>query len=265
MARKILFIDIDGTLLGYRADGPFIPDSAVQAIRRARKKGNQVWLCTGRTIGEVDRFVLAPGFDGIIASVGGYIRRGEQIVQNRHLPEDRLTDLMKRFQDRSLHFYLETDTFLFADSETRQWLRDMGMDGFLEKFRPLEEAEPGRTGKLTVCAPAELWAAEFGDLAEHYRLDLAGWAGKETVCAELSPKENSKGAAVRQVLEQLGIPAGDAFGFGDSMNDREMFAACGTAVAMGNAPKAVQELADYVTASLTEDGLARAMEQLGLA
>lgn len=44
---KIIFIDVDGTLLSYENK---LPESAVTAIRQARKNGHKVYICTGRSV-----------------------------------------------------------------------------------------------------------------------------------------------------------------------------------------------------------------------
>jgi Predicted hydrolases of the HAD superfamily len=47
---KILFIDVDGTLVDYETN---LPESAVEAIRRARQNGHRVYISTGRSKAEV--------------------------------------------------------------------------------------------------------------------------------------------------------------------------------------------------------------------
>ena len=47
---KIIFLDVDGTLVDYENH---LPDSALTAIRAARKNGHCVYLCTGRSRAEV--------------------------------------------------------------------------------------------------------------------------------------------------------------------------------------------------------------------
>ena len=42
---KLIFLDVDGTLVDYHNR---IPESAVKAIRQAREKGHLVYVCTGR-------------------------------------------------------------------------------------------------------------------------------------------------------------------------------------------------------------------------
>ncbi len=74
----------------------------------------------------------------------------------------------------------------------------------------------------------------------------------------------SKGSALRRVAEGLGVAREDIVAFGDSHNDLAMFAYAGLAIAMANANAEVREGAGMVTASNEEDGVALALERLGL-
>lgn len=66
---KILFVDVDGTLVDYENN---LPDSAVEAIRRARKNGHKVYICTGRSKAEVYQNLWNIGLDGMIGGNGSY-------------------------------------------------------------------------------------------------------------------------------------------------------------------------------------------------
>ena len=70
MKQKLIFLDIDGTLL---PPGEMtVPASAVEAIRQARANGHKVFLCTGRNL-RMTKPLLAYGFDGFVCSAGGYV------------------------------------------------------------------------------------------------------------------------------------------------------------------------------------------------
>ena len=43
---KIIFLDVDGTLVDYKGR---IPESAAAAVRLARQQGHKVYICTGRS------------------------------------------------------------------------------------------------------------------------------------------------------------------------------------------------------------------------
>lgn len=47
---KIIFLDVDGTIVDY---DNHIPDSAREAIRKARENGHLVYVCTGRSKAEM--------------------------------------------------------------------------------------------------------------------------------------------------------------------------------------------------------------------
>ena len=50
MDRKIIFLDVDGTLVDCEGK---LPDSAARAVRQARENGHRVYICTGRSRAEV--------------------------------------------------------------------------------------------------------------------------------------------------------------------------------------------------------------------
>ena len=73
----------------------------------------------------------------------------------------------------------------------------------------------------------------------------------------------NKAVGLQELIDQLGIARGEVAAFGDNYNDVEMLKLAGTAVAMGNAVEEVKALADYVTTSSDQDGIARALAHLG--
>ena len=75
--KKLIFLDIDGTLVQPGENTP--PESAVQAIKAAQAKGNKVFLCTGRNL-DMLKPLLRFGFDGMVASSGGYVTVGDEVI-----------------------------------------------------------------------------------------------------------------------------------------------------------------------------------------
>ena len=76
--------------------------------------------------------------------------------------------------------------------------------------------------------------------------------------------EVSKGAALRRIAHLLDVPREEIVAFGDSHNDLEMLEFAGTGVAMGNASAELRAVADMVTTGNDEDGVAVALERLGV-
>ena len=95
--------------------------------------------------------------------------------------------------------------------------------------------------------------AAVGDAA------IATWTVDGLV--EISAAGVTKATALARVAEELGVEAADVVAFGDMPNDLEMLRWVGHGVAMGNAHPALKDVADEVTATNAEDGLALVLER----
>ena len=73
---------------------------------------------------------------------------------------------------------------------------------------------------------------------------------------DITNKDVSKGVAIEKVLKHLNISKENSIGFGDHINDYDLFNAVGFKVAMGNANEKLKEKADYVTLTNDENGVA---------
>ena len=91
-----------------------------------------------------------------------------------------------------------------------------------------------------------------------------GGRGHEALFGDLAPVTSTKVGAIETLLARLGASREQAVAFGDADVDIDMLRYCGTGVAMGNGSDGVKEAADLVTSDVEEDGLARALERLGL-
>ena len=81
---------------------------------------------------------------------------------------------------------------------------------------------------------------------------------------EITCRGITKAIGMEKYLEYTGIKREDSIGIGDGPNDFEMIDFAGTGVAMGNGVPALKEHADYVTDTVTNDGIYKAFDHLGL-
>ncbi|HEY8489239.1 MAG TPA: HAD-IIB family hydrolase, partial [Thermaerobacter sp.] len=79
---------------------------------------------------------------------------------------------------------------------------------------------------------------------------------------DLLPPGIHKAAGLERLAAHLGIPREQVVAVGDNDNDCEMLRWAGLGVAMGNAHPDVKAVADYVTATNGEDGVARLIEEV---
>ena len=81
---------------------------------------------------------------------------------------------------------------------------------------------------------------------------------------EIGRKGTSKASALLYLMDLLGVKREELMACGDSMNDAKMIQLAGIGVAMENGCAEIKEMADYVTESNAEDGVAKAFRRFVL-
>lgn len=260
--RRILFFDIDGTLVdsGDRS----IPGSTVQAIQTARAAGHLVYINSGRPWCGVDPRVKAMGFHGFICGCGLYIREGEDVLFHRRLSKAVqlwVVDLVRRYDLQVMyegadHVYFDLTRPLAPQPAAEKSYYDrMGLD---------TEGDPA--GPEADFDKFVVWTGPGFDLAAFQRevdgeFDLIL---REGGLIELISRGCSKGKAMEYLLERHGLTRENCVAIGDSTNDLPMLEAAGVSVAMGNGDPRIFPCVSFVTAGLRHDGIAQALERLGL-
>ncbi len=98
------------------------------------------------------------------------------------------------------------------------------------------------------------------EMAEKYKNKLYVIRSTPRFC-EFSDPKATKGNALRFLADKWGIKKEEIMACGDQDNDIEMLLAAGTKVAMGNATDALKSIADYVTDTVDNDGVPKAVEK----
>ena len=114
---KILFIDIDGTLVDYENR---LPASAVKAIRMARAAGHRVYLCSGRSKAENKQEIWDIGLDGYIGGNGSYVESDGEVVMHQLVTPEQCRRIVDWLHSRKLEFYLESNSGLYGSENFRQ-------------------------------------------------------------------------------------------------------------------------------------------------
>lgn len=274
---RVIFLDVDGTLVDY--DGR-IPATAVDAIRRARAAGHRVYLSTGRSRAEVYDELWEIGLDGLIGANGAYVEDAGQVVLHQHLSAGQCRRVVDWLQERGLEFYLESNAGLFA-SENFEAAGEPVMRRYVAgKGDPQAATITVRGAFPEMVFGGELYRDDvnkvsylLGSIADHHdatrafpELKSGTWGGRgaEALFGDLGVAGITKAHAVDVLLAHLGADRRHTVAFGDAAVDIPMLEYCAIGVAMGNSSPDVLAVADVVTSDVDDDGLLRAFEQLGL-
>lgn len=114
---KIIFIDVDGTLVDYSGN---LPESAGKAIKAARENGNRVYICTGRSKAEVYPYIRDIGLDGMIGGNGSYIEDNDTVVMHQSLSYEDNKAIVDFLKEEGLEFYLESNSGLYASKDFKE-------------------------------------------------------------------------------------------------------------------------------------------------
>lgn len=271
-SEKIIFLDIDGTLIDYTQQ---LPQSAREALSRAQANGHKLLISSGRSKPSIYPWLLNLGFDGIIAGEGAYAEFGGKIVFESAIPEAQISRVYTYLNDRKIGFYEESNSGLHGNryflSETA---RSFGVSEEVAAEN-LQTAFPGLTfdhqdyhldvNKVSFVMSPRISKSELEkEFGEYFRIGIWNIFGKGRDFGDFTQKNLTKATAVAVLLDKLGLKREDTFAFGDSFNDIEILQYCQTGIAMGNAVDELKAVADYVTSDVTDDGVFKAFRHFGL-
>lgn len=277
--KKIIFLDVDGTIVDYDNR---IPDSAKIAIQQSRKNGHLVFLCTGRSKAEMPNKILDIGFDGIIGGNGSYIEYKNQVLMHQLIPYETAKQVVDWLESRGLEFYLESNNGLFASRNFRDAARQILRIYALGKGASEDQIlnmEPEDVLHGLVYG-GELYRNDLNKISfilhsyqDHLdskkafpQLKAGTWGGRgeSALFGDLGVKDINKAHAVNIILKHLGANHIDTIAFGDAKVDIPMLETCKIGVAMGNGGPEILAMADIITDDVRQDGLYNAFKKLNL-
>jgi len=277
MTRKAVFLDVDGTFVNERG---VVPPSARDAVIAARANGHQVFLCTGRSTAELWDEIMEPGFDGVIASAGGYVEYEGEVLLHRSVPVEHIRHAVEFFHRHGVEYYLEANSGLYGSARAPHRLRELIFGGVTDEdvLAELERGLRGFVDSLVIGAdPLRTDINKISFLDSDISIDRiqAEFAGEFEVIpatvpmfgpnsGEMSIPGIHKATAIELLIEHAGIPREHTIAYGDGRNDIEMLTFVEVGVAMGNAHPALLEVADVVTADTDHHGIALGFQSLGL-
>lgn len=259
----IVFFDIDGTLIDERSQQ--IPESTVRAVEALSRNGHIPVVNTGRPFTHVDSRVREMAFRGFACGCGMEVQLdGRWLLQLRPEPAlcRKVVECSRKYGMRS--FYELAEGGLLLDGEN--------------SYHPLmmPEVERMRSVGYRICQLADFPEPQFMKLVT-FRDE---GSDPDAFCAELRSdftiidrggfmyelilKGCSKAAGMQMILDHLGADRQETMAIGDSTNDLTMFQLAGHTVCMGNGMEELKRVSEYVTASVMEDGIEKALQHYGL-
>jgi Cof subfamily protein (haloacid dehalogenase superfamily) len=255
---RLAAIDLDGTLL--RSDGT-ISQRSRDAIRAVRAKGIAVVIVTARGPSSVTELAHDAGIEGsAICSNGALIvdLASGAVIRERLIETELAIRLVHELRHRlpGIAFAVEHARFTHEPGFTTNW--ELPPE---TRIADAIELLDGPAAKLLMRHEGHELDAILA-VAREVAGDGATVVLSGNVAVEVTGVGVNKAAGLAEVAEELGSEAQDVVAFGDYPNDVPMLAWAGRGVAVANAHAEVLAVADEVTASNDEDGVALVLERL---
>lgn len=275
MAIKLIAIDLDGTLLDSKRN---LSKENYQAIQDAKAAGIKVVLCTGRPLRSMnyllDELHLKDEEDLAITYNGGLIQhtKSGDIVHEFTLDRKQCIDIYKLGQELNLPVNFIDLEYIYeppypegVESIYNKGNTNIPKDQALQFSKLLmdEMPEPFTINKVVMSRPGEELDAAIPRIDKSYYEKYNIYKSQDNIL-EILPKNVDKGFAMRVVGEMLGLEKNEIMGIGDQENDKSLVENAGLGVAMGNAIEDVKTVADYITKTNDDHGVAHAIRKFAL-
>lgn len=261
--RWLIGLDIDGTVL---TEGGELDPRVASEIRRVRDLGHEIMPATGRsvsmTLPVVDRLSIAPAY--AVSANGAIVMR-----RDKEAPMGYVRDRVETFDPAevltTIRGYLEGASFAVEDPEGRFRFTGKFPEGALAADRlqvDFEQLLESPATRVVVLSPGHA-VEDFLQVVERMGLHKVSYNVGWTAWLDIAPDGVNKGTGMEYVRQQLGVAPERVLVMGDGRNDIDMFrwaaAGGGVAIAMGQAPDEVREVATDVTGTDRESGVATAL------
>lgn len=264
--KKLIFFDIDGTIITEGHENRIVPDSALTALHTLRKNGHLCFINSGRSYAEIDKEIRKLPFDGLICGCGTYIAWQGKTLLSHTIPFSLGNRILKDLELCHLEWLLEGIDHIYYS--TKPYSTHIG--NFQTEHKILipdafclvtpEHAQNLTFDKFCICLRPD---SDF-DRFKHTYDETLTFIDRGNNFFEVIPAGFSKASGIAFLENYFHISHENTIAIGDSTNDLPMLNYASYSIAMGNSSEELFDIVDYVTDSVLDDGIYNAMQHLRL-
>ena len=261
MAYKLIAADMDGTLLNSNEE---ISDITVNAINRAVEKGVVVTLSTGRPLQGVEKYINQLNLNCPVITYNGAViahSKTKKILFSQDMDAREAGIVYNLAIKKGVMFIVWSQNKLYASEISEKTYFYEGITNtkaeLLTDFAKV--AEQGITKMLWYAQPEIL--DEYINELKEVEFYNTTFTKSRAYFLEFFSNKVSKAVAMEKLGQYYGINREEMIAIGDQTNDLPMIEYAGLGVAMANGVDKVKAVADYITTSNNEDGVANVINK----
>ena len=285
---KLVAIDLDGTMLNQYG---IVTEKTKKAIRNAIQKGTEIVIASGRPIDSIKTIAKEIGSEKYFIAGNGaliYDIQKDEIIYDKFLSKQKVLEIIKICEENSISYNVYTDKTILAtalkynvlyyqkENLKKEESKQTKISIIENMYEYVKERKEEKFLKITICDENQ---TVFQSIIRKLRkiegievLDVSHMSRKtikqgteeimvEYYYTEITMKNVDKWEALKYLIEKLGISKEEVMAIGDNVNDKKMIQEAGLGVIMKGSTPEVTEIADYITLSNKEDGVANVLEK----
>lgn len=252
--RKMIVLDLDGTTL---RNDKTVPTNTINTLIKEKTKGNDIIFATARPPRDAYKYVPEQLKDNpIICYNGAAIVSSDnlEMIYDKQITREDVLKILDVCNDYGYNqISLEINDTLYSNFDTTPFFGNAK-----NEIRDLRQMGYDSVFKLIICSEKPI--------DENILLKLPnttkGIITDKKILCQIMSSEASKWTAISNLANKMNIKTENIIAFGDDTNDIEMIKNAGIGVAMGNADEQLKSIADFITDTNQNDGVAKFLEKM---
>lgn len=262
--KGIVFFDFDGTLVDEQIAMYQPSIKTVEAIKKLQENGYKAILNTGRSRCYVPDMPIS--FDGYLTCNGGYTEVEKTVVDATTFEKDILIEMTDFLEENDFSYAIERPHNCLCNDINNPTMARM-LDEFhfrQNAFIQMEDKEKALNEpvyKLLVVFPDRAYIKKFN---AHFTDRVQFVPHHTAYYGDITPKGVTKSDGILPATKFYGVSLKDTYAFGDGANDITMLDRVEHGIAMGRHAKELDAVCEYVTTTVSDEGILHGLEHYGL-
>lgn len=285
---KLVAVDLDGTMLNQYG---VVTENTKNVIKKVIEKGIEVVIASGRPIDSIKTIAKEIGSEKYFIAGNGsliYDIQKDEIIYDKFLSKEKVLEIIKICEENSISYNVYTDKTILAtalkynvlyyqkENLKKEESKQTKISIVENLYEYVKKIKDDKFLKLTICDDSQ---TVFQSIIRKLRqlegidvLDVSHMSRKtikqgteekivEYYYTEITTNNVDKWEAIEYLINKMGIQREEVIAIGDNMNDKKMIKEAGLGIAMEGSTPEVTEIADYITDTNQEDGVAKALEK----
>lgn len=263
---KLIALDIDGTLLNTEKK---ITKKVFDSIQEAKRNGNKVVLSTGRPLPGVtpllEELNLTAEGDYVICFNGAVVQevKTKKVISNIEMTYDDFKSIYELSKKLNTYLHISTPIDVVTPNEkpSKYTVLESDLNKIPLVYKPEEEIDETMTFcKVMIVDEPEKLEEIIKNVPQEF-FDKYTVVRSAPFFLEFLNKKANKGNALKALCKNIDLSIDKAIAVGDEENDKHMIEYAGLGVAMGNARDSIKNIANYITRTNNEHGVAHVIDK----